>query len=131
MRYLHPQKRLQGIAGGIRIPKEEIKIDLDVKESHIEGEDGVARISDTVLQKLGAEEGHSIVVSSKEKSILVTIYGDKLIEENLISLRPGDRKKLHVSKGDKVSLSLSKSVGESLKEKLHIGKDEEDEEDKE
>jgi len=52
-----------------------------------------------------------------------------LIEENLISLRPGDRKKLHVSTGDKVTLSLSKSVGTSIKEKLHLGaKEEEDEE---
>ena len=109
--------------------KEQIKIDLDVKESHIEGEDGVARISDTILKKLGAEEGHSIVVSSEEDEILVTIYGDKLIEDNLISLRPGDRKKLQVSNGDKVSLSLSKSVGASLKEKLHIGTKDEDEED--
>jgi len=108
--------------------KEEIKIDLEVKESFIEGEDGVARISDKILKKLGAEEGHSITISAEEKSILVTIYGDKLIEDTLISLRPGDRKKLKVSKGDKVSLSLSKPFGASVKEKLHIGKKEEDDE---
>ena len=111
--------------------KEQIKIDLEVKESFIEGEDGVARISDEILKKLGAEEGHSITVSSEEKSILITIYGDKLIEDNLISLRPGDRKKLKVSKGDKVSLSLTKPFGASIKEKLHLEAKDEDEEEEE
>ena len=110
--------------------KEEIKIDLEVKESYIEGEDGVARINDNTLRKLGAEEGHSITVSAEKKSILVTIYGDNLIEDNLISLRPGDRKKLKVSKGDKVSLSLAKPLGASIKEKLHLGAKDEDEEEK-
>jgi formylmethanofuran dehydrogenase subunit D len=109
---------------------EEIELSLDVKESHIEGEDGVARINDNLLAKLGAEEGHSIEVAHESKAILVTIFGDNMIEENLISLRPGDRKKLGVSQGDKVILKLSKSWGASIKEKLHIGKDEEDEEKK-
>jgi formylmethanofuran dehydrogenase subunit D len=108
---------------------EQVEITLEVKESHIEGEDGVARINDSVLKKLGAEEGHSIEVSSEEDSILVTIYGDKIIEKNLISLRPGDRKKLEVSQGDKVTLKLSKSWGESIKQKLHLGKKDEEEED--
>ena len=88
----------------------------------------MARISDNVLEKLGVDEGHSIVVSTEKKSILVTIYGDQLIEDELISLRPGDRKKLHVSKGDKVSLSPSTSFGASIKEKLHLGSKEDDEE---
>ena len=108
--------------------EEEVKIELEVKESYIEGEDGVARINDEVLEKLNAEEGHSVVVESEEDSILVTIYGDNLIESNLISLRPGDRKKLEVSQGDKVKISLSKSFGESIKKRLHIGKSDEDEE---
>lgn len=109
---------------------EELKIELKVKESFIEGEDGVARINEKVLKKLNAEEGHSITVETEENSILVTIYGDNLIETNLISLRPGDRKKLEVSQGDIVKVSLSKSFGESIKKKLHIGKSEEDEEKK-
>lgn len=108
--------------------EEEIKIDLEVKESHIEGEDGVARISDKILKELGAEEGHSITISKENKSILVTIYGDKLIEDNLISLRPGDRKKLKVSTGDKVSLNLTKPFGASVREKLHMGAKKEDDE---
>lgn len=110
---------------------EEIELSLEVKESHIEGENGVARINDTMLTKLGAEEGHSIEVASESDEILVTIFGDKMIEENLISLRSGDRKKLGVSQGDKVTLKPSKSWGQSIKDKLHIGKDEEDEEEEE
>ena len=111
-----------------KIEEEEIKLELEVKESYIEGEDGVARINDLVLKKLDAEEGHSILVESEEDSILVTVYGDDLIEPNLISLRPGDRKKLEVSQGDKVKISISKTFGDSIKKKLHIGKDEDDEE---
>jgi hypothetical protein len=68
-------------------------------------------------------------VSSEKKSVLVTIFGDKLIEDDLISLRPGDRKKLKVSKGDRVTLSLSKSLTDSFKERLHIGINEEEERD--
>ena len=110
---------------------EERELSLEVKESFIEDEDGVARINDDILKELGAEEGHSITVSAEKKSILVTIYGDKLIEDNLISLRPGDRKKLKVSKGDKVNLSLMKPFGTSVREKLHLGaKDKDDEEEK-
>jgi formylmethanofuran dehydrogenase subunit D len=119
------------VNGGIsltKIDEEEVIIELQVKESYIEGEDGVARIHDDVLKKLNAEEGHSIIVESEEDSILVTIYGDNLIDANLISLRPGDRKKLEVSNGDKVKISLSKSFGDSIKKKLHIRKDEDEEE---
>lgn len=112
----------------VKKDEEEVVIELEVKESYIEGEDGVARINDDVLKKLNVEEGHSVLIESEEDSILVTIYGDNLIESKLISLRPGDRKKLEVSQGDKVKISLSKSFGESLKKRLHIGKSEEDEE---
>lgn len=115
--------------------EEIMEIELVVKESSIEGEDGVARISDDVLGKLEAEEGHSVIVKSEKKELLLTIYADKMMETNKISLRSGDRKRLSVDGGDKVILSPHKSFGESfhdktdaLKKRLDIGqKDEEDE----
>jgi formylmethanofuran dehydrogenase subunit D len=119
----------------IMTEEEVTKIELEVKESPIEGKDGVARISDDVLAKIGAEEGHSIVVASESKELLITIYADQMIEPNKISLRPGDRKKLSVAGGDKVFLTPHKTVSESLhektdalKKKLDIGQDEEEEE---
>jgi formylmethanofuran dehydrogenase subunit D len=126
--------------------QEEIKIELEVEESPIEAEDGVVRIHEAVLQQLGAEEGHSIVTRTDEKSLLLTVYADKMIDKNLISIRPSDREKLAVSRGDKVTVSPHKTLGEAwtdkkeeikeklsetkegLKEKLDIGQ--EDEEDK-
>jgi formylmethanofuran dehydrogenase subunit D len=114
--------------------EEVTKIELEVKESPIEGKDGVARISDDILTKLQAEEGHSVVVASESKELLITIYADQMIETNKISLRPGDRKKLGVAGGDKVFLSPHKTVRESLnektdnlKKKLDIGQGEDEE----
>ena len=126
---------------------EEKKIELEVEESPIEAEDGIVRIHEAVLQQLGAEEGHSIVTSTDEKSLLLTVYADKMIDKNLISIRPSDREKLAVSAGDKVTVSPHKTLGETwtekkqeikkklsetkeeLKEKLEIGQKNEENED--
>jgi formylmethanofuran dehydrogenase subunit D len=125
--------------------EEEIKLELIVKESPIEAEDGVARINDAVLKKLGAEEGHSIQTSTDEKTVLLTVYADKLIDQDKISIRPDDREKLGVMEGDKVTISPHKTVGkawdekkeafkdklsetkEDLKEKLELGQDDDEE----
>jgi len=78
-------------------------INLKVKESPIT-KNGVARIHIDILQKLGIDKGKNVAVSCGNGSILVHIYADDLIEKNLISLRPGDRKKLRVRSGDEVSI---------------------------
>jgi formylmethanofuran dehydrogenase subunit D len=116
--------------------QEEIKIELEVEESPIEAEEGVVRINDAVLQQLGAEEGHSIMTSTNAKTLLLTVYADKLIGKNKISIRPGDREKLEVSSGDKVTVSPHKTIGEAwgekkeaLKEKLDIGQDDDEDDD--
>jgi formylmethanofuran dehydrogenase subunit D len=82
---------------------------LQVKESPIE-KSGVSRIHISVLKDLGVEVGNTIVVSSDNGSILVHVYADTLIEENKISLRPVDRKKLGVVGEDEVAIAPYKIV---------------------
>jgi formylmethanofuran dehydrogenase subunit D len=116
--------------------QEEIKIELVVKESPIEAKDGVARINEAVLKQLGVEEGHSVVTTAGEKSLLLTVFADNLIEKNMISIRPGDLERLGIGTGDKVQLEPHKTVAEvlsekteALKEKLEIGENEEEKQD--
>ncbi|WP_455392785.1 hypothetical protein [[Eubacterium] cellulosolvens] len=78
-------------------------LNLKVKESPIT-KNGVARIHSDVLQQLGIDIGKNVAVSCGNGSILVHIYADNLIEKDMISLRPGDRKKLRVRYGDEVSI---------------------------
>lgn len=76
-------------------------VKLKVKESPIT-KTGVARIHTNILKQLGVDPGKDLAVSRGNGSILVHIYADNLIEENMISLRPGDRNKLKVRSGDNV-----------------------------
>lgn len=91
-------------------------ITLKVKESPIT-KNGVARIHSDILQELGVNIGKNIAVSCGNGAILVHIYADNLIEKDMISLRPGDRKKLRVRYGDEVD--ISPFVG--IKDKLRSG----------
>jgi formylmethanofuran dehydrogenase subunit D len=87
--------------------KDKNKISLEVEESPIKGEDGIARINNDIIKKLGVDEGKRVEVSFESESILLTIYTDKIIDKNKISIREGDREKLGVSKGNKVRLKPS------------------------
>jgi hypothetical protein len=94
-----------------------LKVYLKVKESPII-RNGVARIHTKVLNKLGLTPGKNGAISCGNGSILVHIYADTLIEENMISLRPGDRKKLGVKSGENVSLSPYSSIKNKLNDIL-------------
>ena len=74
---------------------------LKVKESPIT-KNGVARVHSNVLNQLDLTQGKNIAISCGNGSILVHVYADILIEEDMISLRPGDRRKLGVKYGNKV-----------------------------
>jgi formylmethanofuran dehydrogenase subunit D len=92
-------------------------INLKVKESPIT-KNGVARIHSNVLNQLGLKTGKNVAISTGNGSILVHIYADSLIEEDMISLRPGDRKKLGVKYGDTVLIKpfsgLNKNTNDIL-----------------
>ena len=92
----------------------EKELTLVVKASPIKGEGGVARIHDDILKQLGVEEGKSIAVSSESDSILLTIYGDKIIDKKQISIREEDTEKLGVSDGETVKLNIHKTMKESF-----------------
>jgi len=89
-------------------------ISLKVKESPIT-KNGVARIHSDILQQLGVDIGKNVAVSCGNGAILVHIYADNLIEKNMISLRPGDRKKLRVRSGDEVVISPFVGIKEKFK----------------
>ena len=78
--------------------------ELIVVESRIT-RGGIARINKRVLSDLGLTNGDHIVVKHGNKTILVRVVGDSLIDEGEISLRAKDRKKLGVKEGDLVVVS--------------------------
>lgn len=89
-------------------------VNLKVKESPIT-KNGIARIHSEILQQLGMDTGKNVAVSCGNGSILVHIYADNLIERNMISLRPGDRKKLRVRAGDEVQISPFVGIKDRVK----------------
>ena len=90
-----------------------MEINLKVKESPIT-KNGVARININVLKKLDLSAGKKIAVSCGDGSLLLHVYADNLIDEDKISIRPGDRKKLGVKSGDKVILSPHSKIKNKL-----------------
>jgi formylmethanofuran dehydrogenase subunit D len=89
-------------------------LNLVVKESPIT-KNGIARIHKDAIRQLGIKPGKNIAVSCGNGSVLVHVYADTLIEKDMISLRPGDRKKLRVRSGDKVSVAPHINLKNKLK----------------
>ncbi|MBS3816100.1 MAG: hypothetical protein KGY76_00875 [Candidatus Thermoplasmatota archaeon] len=81
--------------------KEEIT--LKVKKSPVES-GGRVRVNNSIIEDLDMEDGDLIVVSSKNKDVLVSAYSDEMIEEDNISIRVKDRKKLGVEEEDEVEV---------------------------
>jgi len=92
-------------------------LSLKVRKSDIE-KDGIVRVNDEVLTKLGVQEGERIVISKDEQIILRKAYGDDTINKDEIFLRPKAREELKVKEGDKVKVEDYETLGEDLKEKL-------------
>ena len=86
-----------------------------MKESPIT-KNGIARVHSKVLNQLNLIPGKNIAISCGNGSILVHVYADTLIEEDVISLRPGDRKKLGVRSGDEVSIYQYQSIKNRINE---------------
>ena len=97
---LNVKRSIKAAQGMVQLNKETMNW-LKVKESPIT-KNGVARVHSNVLKQLGLTQGKNIAISCGNGSILVHVYADTLIEEDMISLRPGDRRKLGVKYGNKV-----------------------------
>jgi len=82
---------------------------LVVEKSPIES-GGRARVNSTILEKLGVSSGDLVVVSSDKKDILITIFGDDLIDEGKIRLREFDVEKLAVVEDEEVSVKKHKTL---------------------
>ncbi|MFP3871745.1 MAG: hypothetical protein ACLFVL_02570 [Candidatus Aenigmatarchaeota archaeon] len=82
---------------------------LEVENSPIEA-GGRVRIDKDTLEELNVVEGELIVVSSKNKDILVSVYSDEMMEKGKISIRVKDRKKLEVEEGDGVDVREHKNL---------------------
>lgn len=79
----------------------EEKNELTVQKSPVKF-GGRARINKDVLEKLDITKGDTILVRSKSKDILVSLYYDGFMKDKNIKLREEDMKKLGVEEGDKV-----------------------------
>lgn len=103
----------------------EKSITLVVKKSTIQG-GGIARIHEAYLNHLSIKSGENVVVSFRDKSIIVKVFGDSLIGTTDIRLRENDIQKLGVRKRETVKISRLIPISENLKEKglkiFNIGK---------
>ncbi len=82
---------------------------LEVEKSPVRS-GGRVRVNKEDIEGLEIDDGDLIVVSSKEKDILVSIYTDEMIENGKISIREEDRKKLKVEEGDDVEIRKHKKL---------------------
>jgi len=96
-------------------------IELLVEVSSVQGLGGVARISTKSIEQLGAEEGESISVTANNKSHLLTVYADDMIDPGIIKIRHGDMKDFKITAGDKVTVHAHEKFGEGMKRKLGFG----------
>ncbi len=76
---------------------------LVVEKSPVEA-GGRARVNNAILDGLEITSGDLAVVSSDKKDILVTVFGDDLVEEGKIRLRMNDVDKLGVVEDEEVSV---------------------------
>lgn len=94
-------------------------IELVVVESKI-SMGGVARIHVTVLNRLGLKSGDHAVVRCGQRSIIVKVFGDSIIDEGEISLRVKDRRRLGVREGDYVTIEPYIKLKDTIVKKLGI-----------
>lgn len=91
-------------------------IKLIVKKSTIPG-GGIARIHEKYLSNLSIQSGENVVVTFKDKSIIIKVFSDSLIGNRDIRLRENDIKKLGVRKTETVEITRLIPITESIKEK--------------
>lgn len=65
---------------------------------------GRARVNSEVLDKLDISSGELAVVSTDKKDILLSLFGDNLIEEGKIKLRILDAEKLGTEEGEEIKI---------------------------
>ena len=72
---------------------------------------GRARVNETVLPMIGAREGEALLIAKfptewdkKTKTVAVTGYGDKMVDQSLIMLSPEDIASLGVAEGDPITV---------------------------
>jgi len=82
---------------------------LEVESSPVEA-GGRVRVNKDILEDLEVKEGELLVVSSKNKDILVSVYSDEMIDERKINIRVKDRDKLQVEEGDEVTIRKHTSL---------------------
>ncbi len=86
---------------------------LDVENSPVES-GGRVRVNRDIFEGFEFSEGEMVVVSSKTKDILVSIYCDEMMENGKISIRLKDRKKLDVDEGDEVEVRKHQKLLQKL-----------------
>jgi len=72
---------------------------------------GRARVNETILPMIGAKEGEALLLAQyptvydqKTKTVAVTGYGDKMVDQSVIMLSPEDMAALGVAEGDTISV---------------------------
>ncbi len=124
---------------------EQVKLTLKARTSRVRGHPGVVRINESQLKEVDFGAGDQVEMfitkmekdKERDKSILVKISADKLMQIGYVSVRDEDMKKLDLQNDDSINFRSYTKYSESIKmgvdkikEKLKRkkGDDEEEEE---
>lgn len=97
-------------------------VNLKVLKSHVKIM-GTTRVHDSVLKDLDVQEKEQLAIYHDGQSILRTMFADKHIEKEFISLRKDALKKLKVSEGDIVVVGSKADMKTYLKALKETGKE--------
>ena len=86
---------------------------LKVEESPVKS-GGRSRVSRETLKNMNLTEGELVVLRSNKKDVLVTLYGDNLIDDGKIKIRKQDTRKLGVKEGDEIKIKQHQNLLKSL-----------------
>ena len=98
-------------------PEKENVVKLRVKMSPISGS-GIARVNRKVLKMGDFVEGKPLSVENGDRTRVMRLVADEIMDKGKISLRKKDMEKLKVKEGDEVSLVPMKGVGDVLNKRL-------------
>lgn len=102
--------------------KQTVKLGLDVVPSKIESPGGMGRVHKEILPHLELEKGDEVLVFTKneegedDKSVIVSLAADDMIDSGSISLRKPELERLGVENGSKVFVKAHTTVSEVLRD---------------
>ena len=97
--------------------KQEIAIDLNIRSSDLPGS-GIVRVNKEILPHLHYEEKDKIIIYGKDKALLITVEGNKVISPSTIYIHHENLDALEINENGKVKVKVYESFFGKLNEMI-------------